>query len=109
MITKDKLKTEDVHAIRAFYQTLASESGQVTPAQIDFYTKVLKGNAETRKAWFAAYVTGNGYLDLAVLALVQSSTVLTKQDIAIIAASAVAPKLPGILSKIFNALFGWLG
>jgi hypothetical protein len=100
---------EDRQAIRTFYQTLATSGGSATQAQIDFYFQVLKGNAESRKAWFSAYVQSNGeYLPLAVLSFVRSDTKITKQDLAFIAASAIAPKLPGFLSKLFNALFGWL-
>jgi hypothetical protein len=103
------MKDADRKALRLFYRTLASESGAITQKQVDFYRMVLRGDHDARRAWMAAYIKEATYLDLSVLGLLQSSEVLTKEDIAFIAASAIAPKLPGFLSRLWKKLTGWLG
>lgn len=102
------MKDEDRRALRTFYQTLASESGEITQKQIDFYKMVLKGDYDTRRAWMVAYIKEGTFIEAGVLALLKSNNVLTKEDIAFIAASAIAPKLPGILSRLWKKLTGWL-
>jgi len=102
------MKDEDRKAWRTFYKTLATESGAVSKAQEDFYKMVLRGDVATRKAWMATYIKDFTVIDGAVLRVLNSGDVISKEDIAFIVASNIAPKVPNLLDKFiawFKGLF----
>jgi hypothetical protein len=106
-----RLSDEDKQVFRVFYRTLATESG-ATVEQVDFYKMVLKGNAVSRKKFAQKYASK--YLDNAeslppiIKALLLSEEKLTREDIAVLTASYIAPKVMSWLDKILKKIFPFL-
>jgi hypothetical protein len=104
-----KFSKENKLAVRAFYQTLASESG-ATKEQVDFYKMVMAGNKDTRKKfalkYASKYIDNKLNLPPLVQALLESEEKFTKEDIAIMAASYMAPKIMSWLDRFLKAIFG---
>lgn len=99
-----KMKQEDRQALRAFYQTLAAQS--FTDAQEALYWALVKGK-EARVNWIRSY-GGTVGVPAPILAILASDVEITKADLAVIAATAVASKtgtgLSGFVDKVISII-----
>lgn len=104
------MRTEDRKALKAFRETIVA---QAAPGEaLVFYSQVLKGNAASRKAWAIAKALDLDALDPAVKTFLQSNTILTKEDMAVILATEIAAEInkSGFWSKVlFCITFGKFG
>lgn len=100
------MNQSDRETFRVFYQALAGQSGMVTRDQVDFYTQVLKGNANSRKVWLASKMISDSSLIRSLIVSLGDGAI-TNDDLAIIAASQLAPVLAPVIQQTANSIWSW--
>lgn len=98
------MKQEDREALRAFYQTLGREL--FTDEQVALYRALTKGK-DARVNWIRSY-GGTVGVPAPILAILASDVEITKADLAVITATAVASKtgtgLSGFVDKVISII-----